>query len=194
MSSNLSVILSRLTETIYNLDTRVFTNRRVVKADSSVSTDLGSFTKALLQWESTDKEGKDVVSTGKFRILILNSSSDGDFSSLYETTSDTIDSYNSDCSNFTLTTDDFSSETPVGVQRYYVVRKNRLEVLESEVSNSGANITLNRYSIGKEDASLKTNAFTISSDSQATLDSTADVDAGVCKCDYSCGKNTCCSC
>ena len=193
MSSNLSVVLDRLTKTIYDLDNRKFINRRVVNYDDTIKA-LGTFSKAILRWNSTDKDGKSPVDDGKIHVLLIGGSSAGDYASVFESNLAAVERYNTDCSSFVLTSDDLESTTPIGVQRYYITRKNRLEILETLLLENNTKVLLNRFTIGKEYGTMKLNTFTLADDSVATLDDTSEVDAGVCPCDYSCGSSKCCKC
>ena len=189
MSSNLSVILNRLAQTTYNLDTNTFLNRRRVNVSDNVKSTYGASAAAFISWTSTDKSGSTIVSTGLFRILLLQSNATADYATLFSTTQAVIERFQSDCTNFVLDVSDFASTFPVGVQRYYLVKKNQLEVLEVETADG--QIDLNLMCIGKEVARMKTNSFLLADAAQADLTATNDDDAGVCKCDYSCRTQNC---
>lgn len=189
MSSNLSVIQNRLAQTTYNLDTNTFVNRRQVKPSDAVKSQFGKFASAYIGWTSTDKSGSTIVSTGLFRILLVQSNATADYATMFATTQSTIERFQADCTNFVLELTDFVSLFPVGVQRYYLVKSNHLEILEVESANN--QLDLNLMCIGKEVARMKVNSFLLVDGAQADLTATDDGDAGVCKCDYSCATKNC---
>lgn len=197
MSANLSVILSRLTQTVYDLNTRMFFNRRIVKISDEVKSALGNVLAVLIQWKSSDKDGKSFLASEPSHIIAIFG--DPEHSSLFTPTEAAINRYLDDCSSFVLGVDDFASLAAYGAQRYYVTSNNRLEVLETEVTinaDQTINVELNRYSISKDEARIRMNTFQLpASDVTAitpeTILSSSESDAGVCRCSYSCANSGC---
>lgn len=190
MSGSLSVILDRLTQTLYDLNKRMFINRRIVKVSDEVRERLGDFVVALLQWNSTDREGRNVVESRPLHILTVRNVDGDSFGALFYTFRSVIDRYNDDCRNFVLNISDFNTVEVFGMQRYYVSRNNRLEIIEAKLFE--LNVEVNRFSIGKNSANLRYNSFPFTRLPPTILSEAYETDAGVCRCDYGCNSNSGC--
>lgn len=196
MSQSFSTITQRLRQTLYNLETREFTNRVIVKYDSSVTTTYGTFDQAMLQWQSTQKNGQDPVSTAIPYILLQQRGDAGccetvgvsAHASMYQTTNTTIDNFlSAGRKNFVLTSSDFAASVPVGLQVYYVFGDNNLRILQYLGTSSGAFQQLDEYLIRCESARGYVNFGSFPTTAgQVTLTSSPVYDYGVCKCKYNC--------
>lgn len=197
MSQSFGTIIQRLRQTLYNLSTREFTNRAIVKYDSSVSDNYDSFDLAMLQWQSTQKNGQDPVSSDQAYILLLKKGDFGcceavgvvDHASMFATSVNTIENFLSEGKKkFVLSSTDFEYTNPVGLQTYYVYGKNDLRILQTLVDHTdGTFKELSEFLIKCENARGFINTGTIpQTTSQVTLSSSVVYSYGVCPCKYNC--------
>lgn len=178
MPQSVAIILQRLTQTLYDLKNRVFINTAIVKYNTNVVEAYQKFSKALLSWYSTNKDGSDVVADRTF-ILLFKHTDIADYSSGYLTSISAIERFLSQCKNFYLDISDFSTSAPVSLQRYYVFGYNSLKVLQHQQTNSNLNgqaMALIRCEAGyiNENAGIEQHH-------QYTIDYSENIEVGVCK-------------
>lgn len=149
-------LLNKLTQTVYDLNYKLFIETKIVKSNLNVETQYGSFTKALLNWYSNDQDGQDpITQTGQ--ILLYNKTCSADYASAYDTYDTTIERYLEDPKNFKLDIADFKNQVPIALQVYYLFNKNDLKILTTyQSSKRGIYLRIVRCKTGTEYQNLST--------------------------------------
>lgn len=185
MAQSVAVILSRLTQSLYDIRAKYFINTAIVKYQSSVSDQYGYFSKALLSWYSQDKDGTNIISNSG-QILLYKHTRTADYSSCYELSDANLQRFLSDCSKFKLQLSDFSVQTPNGIQIYYVFGNNNLRVLIHHQYDHGVIESLSFRLIRSQSGLVATNQG-INLSTQFIIGQHGDSELGVCKNKFCCG-------